>query len=88
LSRKERAELEPNVEPAERFYQTITLSTLHGHVYSVEDRKDLDWLLKARKLLLNRIAAIDRKLADIAKEATIIKPHFQASPDEIRAVDE
>jgi len=84
--RKERAELEPNVEPVERFYQTITLNTLHGHVYSVEDRNDIDRLLKARKRLLNRIAAIDRKLADIAKEAAIIKPHCQASPDEIRAL--
>jgi hypothetical protein len=78
--------LEPNVEPVERFYQTITLNTLRGHVYSVEDRNDIDRLLKARKRLLNRIAAIDRKLADIAKEAAIIKPHCQASPDEIRAL--
>jgi hypothetical protein len=84
--RKERAELEPNVGPAERFYEAITLNTLHGHVYSAEDRKDIDRLLKARKRLLNRIAAIDRKLAEIAKEGAIIKPHCQANSDEIRAL--
>ena len=84
--RKERAELEPNVRPAEQFYEAITLSTLHGHAYSAEDRKDIDRLLKARKRLLNRLAAIDRTLAEIAKEGAIIKPHCQASPDEIRGL--
>jgi hypothetical protein len=52
--RKERSTLEPDIEPAQKFYEVVTLNTMHGHAYSLEERQEIDRLLKARKRLLKR----------------------------------
>src|SRR6478672_2127234 len=59
--RKERKGLEPDIEPCEKFYEVVTLNTLHGHIYS--ERKEIDSILSARKKLLKRVAEIDSRLA-------------------------
>jgi transposase len=83
--RKERSKLEPDIEPAQRFYETITLNTLHGHVFSPAQRQEIDPLLKASKKLLKRVAEIDARLVKIHKEGAVIKRHCFASDAEIRA---
>jgi len=83
--RKERKQLEPDIPHVEKFYEIVTLNTLHGHRYSDEERKEIDSLMKARKRLLKRLAEIDTQLAEIQKEGAIIKRHCHASADEIRS---
>ena len=82
--RKERKELEPNIEPAEKFYEIVTLNTLHGHVYGADERKEIDRLMKARKRLLKRVAEIDARLSQIEKEGAAIKGHCTASKEQLR----
>jgi chromosome segregation ATPase len=83
--RKERKALEPDIKHAQRFYEIVTLNTLHGHIYSAVERKEIDSLLKARKKLLKRVAEIDLRLAEIQKDGAVIKRHCPATPEEIRA---
>jgi hypothetical protein len=83
--RKERAGLETEHPDAEKFYETVTLDTLHGRVWSAEERKQIDPVLKARNRLLKRVAKIDAELARIQHEGVAIKKHCTASADEIRA---
>jgi hypothetical protein len=83
--RKERKQLEPDIEPAERFYEIVTLNTLNGHRYSDDERKEIDGLMKARKRLLKRVAEIDAELGRIQREGIAIKKHCTATADAIRA---
>lgn len=83
--RKERQQLEPNIEPAEEFYRVMTGATMAGQVWSAEERKEIDQLLKQRKRLLKRVAEIDARLVAIQAEGVAIKKHCQGSADEIRA---
>jgi len=83
--RKERAELESSIPHAEEFYQVITTAVRNGHVWSPDDRKEIDRLLRDRKRLLRRMTAIDKQLERIQREDAAIKKHCTASADEIRA---
>jgi chromosome segregation ATPase len=83
--RKERAKLEPDIEVAQRFYETITLNSLRGHQYTAEQRKEITPLLNSAKQLLKRVEDIDKELAKIHKEGAIIKKHCSAGADEIRS---
>ena len=83
--RKERAELEPSIPHAEEFYQVITTAVRNGHVWSAEERKEIDRLLRDRKRLLRRMTAIDKQLERIQREDAAIKKHCTATADEIRA---
>ena len=83
--RKERAELEPSIPHAEEFYQVITTAVRNGHVWSADERKEIDRLLRDRKRLLKRMTAIDKQLERIQREGTAIKKHCTATADEIRA---
>ena len=83
--RKERAELEPSIPHAEEFYQVITTAVRNGHVWSPDERKEIDRLLRDRKRLLRRMTAIDKQLERIQRADAAIKKHCTASADEIRA---
>ena len=82
---KERAELEPSIPHAEEFYQVITTAVRNGHVWSPDDRKQIDRLLRDRKRLLKRMTAIDKQLERIQREGAAIKKHCTATAGEIRA---
>jgi len=82
--RKERQQLEPDVGHAEEFYRVMTGATIAGHVWSAEERKEIDRLLKQRKRLLKRVEKIDARLAVIQAEGVAIRKHSTASADEIR----
>ena len=83
--RKERAELELSIPHAEEFYQVITTAVRNGHVWSPDERKEIDRLLRDRKRLLKRVTAIDKQLERIQREGAAIKKHCAATADEIRA---
>jgi hypothetical protein len=83
--RKEQAELESSIPHAEEFYQVITTAVRNGHVWSPDERKEIDRLLRDRKRLLKRMTAIDKQLERIQREGTAIKKHCTATADEIRA---
>src|SRR4026209_1614867 len=59
--RKERAELESSIAHAEEFYQVITTAVRNGHVWSLDERKEIDRLLRDRKRPLKRQTAIDKQ---------------------------
>ncbi len=83
--RKERAELAPEVKSAEEVYKIVMTSTVAGHKYSKDERKDIDHLLRARKKLLKRSDRVEALLAQIEREGAIIKKHCDASHGEIQA---
>ena len=83
--RKERAELAPEVKSAEEVYKIVMTSTVAGHKYSKDERKDIDHLLRARKKLLKRSDRVEALLVQIEREGAIIKKHCDASPGEIQA---
>jgi len=60
--RNERVGLESERPDAEKFYETVTLDTLHGRVWSAAEGKEIDPLMKARKRLLKRLAEIETEL--------------------------
>jgi hypothetical protein len=76
--RKERAELEPSIPH-------ITTAVRNGHVWSADERKEIDRLLRDRKRLLKRMTAIGKQLERIQREGTAIKKHCAATADEIGA---
>ena len=82
---KERAELEPSIPHAEEFYQVITTAVRNGHVWSADERKEIDRLLRDRKRLLKRMTAIDKQLERNQREGAAIKKHCTATADQIRA---
>ena len=63
----------------------ITTAVRNGHVWSPDERKEIDRLLRDRKRLLKRMTAIDKQLERIQREGTAIKKHCTATADEIRA---
>jgi hypothetical protein len=69
---------------ADKFYEIVTLKTLHGHHYNAGERKEIDDLMRQRARLLPRLAKVERDLATIEKEGVIIKKHCPATPDEIQ----
>jgi chromosome segregation ATPase len=83
--RKETKALVAEAEAANRFYEVVTQSVLHGVQYSAEQRKEIDDLMRQRERLLRRFAKVEASLATIEKEGIIIKKHCTASPDEIQA---
>ena len=83
--RKERAKLEPSIPHAEEFYQVITTAVQNRHVWSPEERQEIDRLLRDRKRLLKRMTAIDKQLERNQREGAAIKKHCTATADEIRA---
>ncbi|HBF60395.1 MAG TPA: hypothetical protein DDW48_02795 [Methyloceanibacter sp.] len=83
--RVERAELERDLAPAEEFYRVMTSNTLGGRVWTAEERKEIDRLMRDRKRLLKRVAEIDKQLAQIQKEGAAIKKYCAATNEEIRA---
>jgi len=83
--KKDRAGLEPDRAAAEEFYEIFTSATMAGRVWTIEERKEIDGLLRRRRRLLKRVAKIDTELAIIQREGVAIKKHCAASPDEIRA---
>ena len=82
---RERAELEPSIPHAEEFYQVITTAVRNGHVWSPDQRKEIDRLLRDRKRLLKRMTTIDKQLERIQREGAAIKKHCTATAEEIRA---
>jgi DNA repair exonuclease SbcCD ATPase subunit len=82
--RKERKPLEEERPHAERFYEIVTLNTLDGHIYSQDERKEIDRLMRKRKRLLKRLAEIDRELERIQREGVAIRKHCSASAEAIR----
>jgi hypothetical protein len=83
-----REELEPLVKEkveANQFYEIVTTNTLQGHRYSVDERKEIDGLMRQRKRLLQRITKIERDLDIIQRDGAIIKKYCSATPDEIQA---
>jgi chromosome segregation ATPase len=83
--RKESKALVAEAEAANRFYEVVTQSVLHGVQYSAEQRKEIDDLMRQRERLLKRFAKVEASLAAVEKEGAIIKKHCTASPDEIQA---
>jgi Ribonuclease G/E len=81
--RKELAELE--LDDADKFYEHVTISTLHGRAWTPEQRKEIDRLMRKRKRVQKLAAAIAAELAKIQKEGAIIKKHCSNSPEEIQA---
>jgi hypothetical protein len=85
LLREERAKLEVDRPHADEFYENLTLETLQGRIWTTDERKQIDPLLKRRKRLLKRLAEIDEQLDRIQREGVAIKKHCPSSADEIRA---
>ncbi len=83
--RKEKEELAAEAVDANKFYEVVTLKTLHGHRYNATERKEVDGLLKARERLLKRTATVEADLAAIQKDGVVIKRRCSATPDEIQA---
>jgi hypothetical protein len=80
--RKERSQLE--ITEAEAFYEVFTAETLAGRVWNIEERKEIDRLLRLRKHRLRRAEQIDTRLARIQREGGAIKRYCSATDDEIR----
>ncbi len=85
LLKKEKAELEPELEGAARFYETFTTAVLTGRKYSSAKRKEIDRLMRARARLLKRAEKVDADLARIQKDGAAIRKHCDASPTEVQA---
>jgi hypothetical protein len=83
--RKEREALAAQAVDANKFYENVTLNSLHGHKYTAAERKKIDGLMKARERLLKRMAKIDADLAVIQRDGVVIKRHCSASADEVQA---
>jgi hypothetical protein len=83
--KKERKRLQPDLKVATQFHNGWMIAMADGQRFSVQERKDIDRLLKARKKLLKRSEKVDVLLAQIECEGAIIKKHCDASPDEIQA---
>jgi hypothetical protein len=81
--RKKRDQLD--LAAANEFYASFTQQTMAGRVWTVDERKDIDRLLKARKRLLKRVAEIDAQLEQVQREGVAIKKHCKPTADEIRA---
>ena len=83
--REERAALEPDVEGAARFYESITAASLGGHKFAPDERREIDRLMAARRRLLRRAEKLDAALARIRRDGVAIKKHVTASDDQIQA---
>ena len=83
--RKEQETLASEAVDANKFYETVTQSALHGHQYSETERKEIDSLMRARARLLKRMSKVERDLAAIQQDGAVIKKHCTAAPDEIQA---
>ena len=85
MLKDERAAIDPELRDAALFYETVMTASLEGRRYSVEQRKEIDPLLRARKRLLKRAEKVDSLLARIQKDGAIIRKYCDASQDEIQA---
>ena len=63
----------------------ITTAVRNGHVWSPDQRKEIDRLLRDRKRLLKRMTTIDKQIERIQREGAAIKKHCTATAEEIRA---
>jgi hypothetical protein len=85
MLRKERKSLAAEAVEANKFYEIVTQNTLHGRQYSPNERKEIDHLMRQRKLLLKRLAKVAYSLTIIQRDGAVIKRHCSATPDEIQA---
>jgi hypothetical protein len=83
--RKERATLEPDLAASEEFYSVFTGATMDGHVWSADERKEIDRLLRTRRRIRKRAAEIDARLAAIQKDGVAIKKRCTVPETEIQA---
>jgi hypothetical protein len=83
--REERQRLEPDIKGAAEFYELFTSATVNGRVWSAEERKEIDRLLRRRRGILKRAGEVDAQLALIQREGAAVKKHCTASADELRA---
>lgn len=83
--RTEHDKLAAEAVDADKFYETVTLSTLHGHAYSADERKEIDGLMKARERLLKRLEKIAADLAVIQRDGAVIRKHCAATADQVQA---
>lgn len=81
--RKERDGLD--LDDAAKFYEIITTKTMAGRVWTHEERKEIDPLMRKRNRVVRRAEQIDTRLARIQREGAAIKKHCTATADEIRA---
>ena len=82
---EERAALEPDVEGAAGFYESITTASLDGHKFAAHERKEIDRFMAARRRLLRRAEKLDAMLARIRRDGAAIRKHVTASDDQIQA---
>lgn len=85
MLKDERAKLAPELRDAALFYKTVMTASVDGRRFSVEERKEIDPLLRARKRLLKRAEKVDSILARIQKDGAIIRKYCDASQDETQA---
>ncbi len=85
MLKDERAKLGPELKDAALFYKTVMTASVDGRRFSVEERKEIDPLLRARKRLLKRAEKVDSLLARIQKDGAIIRKYCDASQDETQA---
>ena len=83
--REERAALEPDLEGAAGFYESITAASLGGHKFATHERQEIDRLMTARGRLLRRVEKLDSTLVRIQRDGAAIKQHVAASDDQIQA---
>ncbi len=82
--RKEKAEAEPELKAAKEFYTDVMTAQLEGRKFSVQERKEIDPLLRKRKRLLKRAEKVASLLARIQSDGAVIRKHCDASQDEIQ----
>jgi hypothetical protein len=82
--RKEKAQLESEIEATSAVYRAITTMSLHGHQFPPAERKGVDQFLSSRNHVVKRLKKVDAALARIQKDGTAIKKHCNASPNEIQ----
>ncbi len=82
--RKEKAEAEPELKAAKEFYTDVMTAQLEGRKFSVQERKEIDPLLRKRKRLLKRAENVASLLARIQSDGAVIRKHCDASQDEIQ----
>ncbi len=83
--REKKAGFDQDLKGADNFYRSFTTSSLGGHEFSAEQKKEIDRLLPAREWLKRRAEKVDVTLARIAKDGAAIKKHCDSSPAEIQA---
>jgi hypothetical protein len=82
--RKERDTLTADKVHADQFYEAVTQNTLHGHQYSADERKEIDKLMRQRTRLLDRLSIVERALAMIERDGSVVKKHCTSTNSEVQ----